>query len=156
QRHTDPPPQGAVMPDGLRWWHNPRLDRRIAAAMPVIIGNIVRPRSEESSEQCQGYTERAIRGIARDAQCFPLRPSAAKKGLLTAAAQVREAVEVIPPEYWTWWWWAEDIIKAFAKDLEEAASYVSVPRRSGGSDRSRIDKMRKVQSARDAAFILSV
>jgi hypothetical protein len=148
------------MPDGLRWWSNPRLDRRIAAAMPVIITSIVRPRSEESTEQCQGYVERAIRGIApRDERLYraPWRESEARKGLLTAAAKVRQALEAIPPQFWTWRLGehGEDAIKQFIKELEEEASYIPI-RRSGGSDRSRIEKMRKVQSARDAIFILSV
>ena len=63
--------------------------------MPVIT-RIVRP---SDVEQCEGWAEQSSRDIARDAQFFPLRPSAAKKGLLTGAAKVREALEVIPPEY---------------------------------------------------------
>jgi hypothetical protein len=87
----------------------------------------------------------------------PWRESEARKGLLTAAAKVREALEAIPPQFWTWrlGGHGEDAIKQFIKELEEEASYIPI-RRGGGSDRSRIDKMRKVQSARDAAFILSI
>jgi hypothetical protein len=149
-----------------------RLDRRIAAAMPVIT-NIAQPR-DELIAQCQKRAEIAIRTIA-GWDGWPLtrgakrkgylealadgwpeitvgRPGAQRKSYLDAAGKIRETLATIHPVFFLNH--KADAVERFAQDLEEAASEIP-DRHGGGPDQTLIDKWRKLKTAEYARSLLT-